>query len=67
MNAKNIGSSFDSWLREEGIYEECNSGAMKRLNARLLEAEAREINPSKNAMDNRMEDRPTPGRKRRLL
>jgi hypothetical protein len=29
MKKKNIGSSFDSWLREEGIYEEVTATAIK--------------------------------------
>ena len=31
---KNIGSSFDGWLREEGIYEEVTPTAIKRVLAR---------------------------------
>jgi hypothetical protein len=38
MEKKNIGSSFDSWLREEGIYEETTSTAIKRVLARQVEA-----------------------------
>jgi antitoxin HicB len=38
MKKKNIGSSFDSWLREEGIYEETTSTAIKRVLARQVEA-----------------------------
>jgi hypothetical protein len=38
MKKKNIGSSFDSWLREEGIYEEITSTAIKRVLARQVEA-----------------------------
>ena len=26
MKKKNIGSSFDSWLREEGVHEEVTAG-----------------------------------------
>jgi len=37
MKKKNIGSSFDSWLREEGIYEETTSTAIKRVLARQVE------------------------------
>ena len=29
-----IGSSFDNWLREEGIYEEVTATAIKRVLAR---------------------------------
>jgi len=38
MKKKNIGSSFDSWLREEGIYEEVSATAIKRVLSRQLEA-----------------------------
>ena len=31
MKKKNIGSSFDTWLREEGIYEEVSAAAIKRV------------------------------------
>ena len=34
MEEKNVGSSFDSWLREEGIYEEVTAAAMERSRAR---------------------------------
>ena len=42
MNRKNIGSSFDSWLREEGIYEEVTATAIKRVPARHVEAAMKE-------------------------
>jgi hypothetical protein len=35
MKKKNIGSSVDSWLREEGIYEEVTATAIKRVLARM--------------------------------
>jgi hypothetical protein len=31
MKKRNIGSSFDSWLREEGVYEEVTATAIKRV------------------------------------
>jgi ribosome-binding protein aMBF1 (putative translation factor) len=37
MKKKNIGSSFDSWLREKGIYEEVGGRAIKRVLARQVE------------------------------
>ena len=40
MNRKKIGSSFDGWLRDEGIYEEVTAAAIKRVLARQVEAEA---------------------------
>ena len=54
MKKKNIGSSFDSWLREEGIYEETTSTAIKRVLARQVEAAKKEQNVSKAEMAKRM-------------
>lgn len=34
MNDKNIGSSFESWLRQEGIYEQVSAEALQRVAAR---------------------------------
>jgi len=52
VKKKNIGSSFDSWLREEGIYEETTSSAVKRVLARQVEAAmARRIRTSRAALD----------------
>ena len=55
MKKKNIGSSFDSWLREEGIYEETSSSAIKRVLARQVEAAMKEQNVSKTEMAKRMQ------------
>jgi hypothetical protein len=38
MKKKNIGSSFDDWLREEGIYEETTAVAIKRVRERAPKA-----------------------------
>lgn len=54
MKKKNIGSSFDSWLREEGICEETSSIAIKRVLARQVEAAMKEQNVSKTEMAKRM-------------
>jgi hypothetical protein len=54
MKKKNIGSSFDSWLREEGIYEEVTAGAIKRVLARQVEAAMKERRFSKAEMARRM-------------
>ena len=54
MKKKNIGSSFDSWLREEGIYEEVSSAAIKRVLARQVEAAMKERRLSKVEMARRM-------------
>ena len=40
MKKLNLGSSFDSWLHEEGIYEEVTAAASKRVLARQIEAGA---------------------------
>ena len=37
MKKKNIGSTFDSFLRVEGIYEEVSAAAIKRVVARQVE------------------------------
>lgn len=55
MKKKNIGSSFDSWLREEGIYEEVTASAIKRVLARQLAAAMKEKQISKAEMARRMQ------------
>jgi hypothetical protein len=40
VEKKNIGSSFDSWLREEGIREQVTAAAVKRVRARQSTATA---------------------------
>ena len=42
MKKKNIGSSFDSWLREERIYEEVAPTAIKHVLARQVAAAMKE-------------------------
>jgi hypothetical protein len=37
MRKQNIGSSLDSWLREEGTHEEVTATAIKRVIARQVE------------------------------
>jgi len=54
MKKKNIGSSFDSWLREEGVYEEVTASAIKRVLARQIKAAMKEKNFSKAEMARRM-------------
>jgi DNA-binding Xre family transcriptional regulator len=62
MKQKNIGSTFDSWLREEGTYEEVSANAIKRVIARqitsamskkgLTKADmARQMNTSRASLD----------------
>ena len=47
---KNIGSSVDSWLREDGFYEEVSAAAIKRVLARQVEAAMKEKHVSKAEM-----------------
>jgi antitoxin HicB len=54
MKKDNIGSSFDSWLHEEGIYQEATATAIKRVLARQVEAAMKEKNFSKAEMARRM-------------
>ncbi len=54
MKKKNVGSSFDSWLREEGIYEEVAATAIKRVLSRQVEAAMKEKGLSKAEMARRM-------------
>jgi antitoxin HicB len=54
MNNKHTGSSFDSWLEEEGIYDEVTSVAIKRVLARQISDAMREQSLSKSAMALRM-------------
>jgi antitoxin HicB len=54
MKKGNIGSSFDSLLREEGIYEEVTATAIKRVLARQVEAAMKKKHLSKPEMARRM-------------
>ncbi|HEX8712079.1 MAG TPA: helix-turn-helix transcriptional regulator [Terracidiphilus sp.] len=54
MKKKNIGSSFDSWLREEGIYEEVTASAIKRVLARQLADAMKEKKLSKAELARKM-------------
>ena len=54
MKKKNIGSTFDNFLREEGIYEEVASAANKRVLARQLEAAMKEKNVTRSEMARQM-------------
>ncbi len=52
MRRKNphIGSSFDDFLKEEGIYEEIKASTSKRLLAMQMEKEMKKKRISKNKM-----------------
>jgi predicted XRE-type DNA-binding protein len=54
MKESNIGTSFDSWLREEGIYEETSATALKRVLSRQVLAAMEEKQFSKAEMARRM-------------
>ena len=54
MKKKNIGSTLDSMLREDGIYEEVSAAAIKRVLARQVEAAMKEKHVSKAEMARRM-------------
>ncbi len=49
-----IGSSFDSWLMDEDIYEEVTAGAVKRGLARQISDEMKIHEISKSEMARRM-------------
>ena len=54
MKKKNVGSTFDSWLREEGIYEKVSATAIKRVVARQVEAAMQQKGLTKVEMARRM-------------
>ena len=54
MKKKNIGSSFDSWLREEGLYADVSATAIKRVVARQVEAAMQKKGLTKAEMARRM-------------
>jgi hypothetical protein len=54
MKKKNIGSTFDSCLREEGIYEEVSESVIKRVIARQIASPMTQRGLTKAAMARRM-------------
>lgn len=54
MRKKNIGSTFDSWLREEGLYEKVSASAIKRVIARQVAAAMHQQGLTKVEMARRM-------------
>jgi DNA-binding Xre family transcriptional regulator len=50
-----IGSSFDDFLKEEGIYEEVTARAIKRVITRQLDALMQEQGLTKSELAKRME------------
>ena len=55
MKKKNIGSSFDSWLDEEGIRQEVTAGVIKRVLARQTAAAMAQEGLTKTEMARRMQ------------
>ncbi len=55
MKKKNVGSSFDDWLRDEGLYEEATSVAVKRVLAWQITEQMERQSLSKSEMAKRME------------
>jgi antitoxin HicB len=54
VKRENKGSSFDDWLKEEGIYEEVSAAAVKRVLARQIERAMEERQLSKAEVARRM-------------
>jgi len=54
MKRKNKGSTLDSLLRADGIYEDVTSAAIKRVLARQLEAAMQQKNLSRTEMARQM-------------
>ena len=50
-----IGSSFDDFLKEEGIYEEVTARAIKRVIARQLDSLMKDQRLTKSALAKRMQ------------
>jgi len=55
MASRNIGSTFDDWLREEGLYEQTSAVAIKRVLARQIAREMTDQKLSKSDMAKRMQ------------
>ena len=54
MNKKLVGSDFDDFLKEEGIYEEVQAVAIKRVIAYQIAEEMKKKKLSKTQMASRM-------------
>ncbi len=54
MKSDHIGSSFEDFLREEGIYEEVEAGAIKNVTVCMIEQSMIEGRVSKSEMARRM-------------
>ena len=54
MSNEHIGSDFDDFLKEEGIFEEVESGAIKKVIACMIEQTMAETHITKSEMARRM-------------
>ena len=54
MNKKHVGSDFDDFLKEEGIYEQVQAVAIKRIIAYQIAEEMKKKKLSKTEMASRM-------------
>lgn len=54
MKKKNVGTSFDSWLEEEGLRQEVTAGVIKRVLARQVATAMAQEGLTKTAMARRM-------------
>ena len=54
MSNPHIGSDFDEFLREEGIYEEVEAAAIKKVLACMIEQAMAETHITKSEMARRM-------------
>ena len=55
MKKKNIGSTFDNWLREEALLEKVSASAAKRIAARNAE-DLRRINDAADELKSEVAD-----------
>ena len=54
MKAKNVGSNFDDFLREEAILDEATAVAVKRVIAWQIDKEMKSQNLTKSSMAKKM-------------
>jgi predicted XRE-type DNA-binding protein len=54
MANKHLGSSFDAYLAEEGILEECEANALKKVLAMQIDQAMKKQGLTKSAMARRM-------------
>ena len=54
MKRKNVGSNFDDFLKEEGIFEETQAAAIKRVVAHQIQQIMKQKHFTKKAMTERM-------------